>query len=119
MFNLLFTLLFLVLLPSVVILPGWLWAQRWQPQSAWLLGLPCLGAALWVMLVMAGIGTQQSLSNIVELFVVQLVAVLAAYLKLWVLNRQAGWATSGNLVVLGIVVATAVLLRLLMPTLQE
>ena len=118
MFKASHVLFFFVLFPWVAMLPGWWMAQRHQAASLWWLGLPYAGGALWVLLVLAGWGPQ-SLSNVVELFVVELVAVLAVYLNWFVLSRHVPLSRFATGLTWIILVGTVVLLRMLMPTLPE
>ena len=106
------------LLAIGLIVPGWLWFRRSQPQSRWLLVLPPFGVLSWVTLTASGIGPQ-SLSNILEAFFVAVSAVLSVYFKFLVLDRVLSQRSRGTTVAFFIVGAVALVLRLLMPVLPE
>jgi hypothetical protein len=108
----------LSLLAILLILPGWLWFRRKQPQSRWLLALPVFGIVLWIALTAAGIGPQ-SLSNIVESFVVAATAVVVSYVKFLALDRYPALYNRGTAISFAVVVLITLGLRLLMPSIPE
>ena len=108
----------LSLLAVLLILPGWLWFRRKQPQSPWLLALPIFGIALWVALTMGGVGPQ-SLSNIVESFGVAATAVAVTYVKFLALDRSPALHSRGTAIAFGVVALVTFGFRLLMPSLPE
>ena len=106
----------LIIISVVLIAPGWLIARRQKPQGPVLLFMAVPGILLWMILTAAGIGAQ-SLSNIVEVFMVTIVSVFASYIKFFILDR---WemkqsATIALLIVLGV----TLLLRFFMPVMPE
>lgn len=103
---------------TLLMVPGWLLARKWHSQSLWFLGMPLVGITLWVLLSILGIGAQ-SLANLVEVFVVAISAVMAAYLKFLVFDRQASMSALGVRIALAIVVIVTLSLRLCMPLLPE
>jgi hypothetical protein len=108
----------LVALPLLLILPGWLWFRRKCKQSVWLLALPFFGVALWSVLAAAGVGAQ-SLSNIVELFYIAVVAVVVAYVKFLVFDRVSVFQTRGTTIAFAVIALITVGFRLFMPLLPE
>jgi ABC-type multidrug transport system permease subunit len=61
---------------ALLILPGWLRARKWHPQSLWLFCLPLAGITFWMFLTLLRIGAQ-SLSNVIEIFSVAAAAIVA------------------------------------------
>lgn len=113
----LFTLL--VILAICPILPDWLRLRKDRLQTAWLLAaLPAFGIGLWLLITAAGIGAQ-SLSNLIEIFIVSAAAVLVAYVKFFAFDRFSALQARGTLVAFVLVAVITVGLRLLMPVLPE
>ena len=103
---------------ALLILPGWLRARKWHPQSLWLFGLPLAGIAFWMFLTFLRIGAQ-SLSNVIEIFAVAAAAIVASYLKFLALDRRMGLGSASAIVVLIIVAVVTLGLRMFMPVLPE
>jgi hypothetical protein len=108
----------LSLLAVLLILPGWLWFRRKQPQSPWLLALPVFGVALWLLLTVSGLGPQ-SLSNIVESFGVAATAVVVTHVKFLALDRSQVLRRRGTVIAFVVVTLVTFGFRLLMPSLSE
>lgn len=106
------------LVATALILPGWLWAKRQQSQSPWVLFLPVSGMGFWFVLVMLCIGPQ-SLSNLVEVPIVAIVAVVVAYLKIFAIDKQLKKPRHGEVIAYAVVASVALGLRLFMPLLPE
>jgi cytochrome bd-type quinol oxidase subunit 2 len=106
------------LIGAALIAPGWFVARKRHRPTAVLLLLPAAGVCLWFILVDSGIGSQ-SLSNLVELFGVAFVAVVAAYLKYFYFDRKIGNKSIGLAVTFLIIVAAAIAFRLFTPGLPE
>ncbi len=118
LFELIHLIVMVSIIPALLILPGWHIARRWQVQSAWLFGLPFAANALWVALTIMGVGAQ-SLANLIELLVIAIVAVLAPYLKFFLIDRRIKVSALGNIFVVVLVILVTLGLRLLMPVLPE
>ena len=101
-----------------LILPGWILARRQAPQGLWLFALPLGGTMFWLLLTVLDVGAQ-SLANIIEVYAVAGIAVLAAYLKFFVFDRFS--SVPGRSVVLAVAIVAVVTLglRLFMPGLPE
>jgi hypothetical protein len=106
------------LVATALILPGWLWAKRQKPQSPWLLLLPVSGVGFWFVLAMLRIGPQ-SLSNLIEIPIVAIVAVVVVYLKIFAIDKQLKIPAFGEAIPYVVVASVALGLRLLMPLLPE
>ena len=106
------------LVAALLILPGWLLARKWHPQSLWFFGLPLVGNALWLLPTILHIGAQ-SLANVIEVFAVTAVAIVASYLKFFAFDRRAGTGSLGTTVAVVSVAVVALSLRLFMPGLPE
>ena len=114
-----FLLVLLVGLAVFLILPGWLRFRLDRLQSAWLLvALPAFGIGLWLLITATGIGAQ-SLSNLIEIFIVSTAAVVVAYIKFFAFDRFPALQARGTLVAFALVAAITIGLRLLMPMLPE
>jgi len=105
-------------LPVFLILPGWLWFRRKRKQSVWLLALPVFGVGLWLALALAGVGAQ-SLSNIIELFYIAVIAVVVAYVKFLAFDRMSALQARGTAIAFAAIALTTIGLRLFMPLLPE
>ena len=103
---------------ALLIVPGWLMARKWHPQSLWLLALPLAGNAFWLLLTILHIGAQ-SLANVIEVFAVAAAAIAASYLKFLVFDRRAGMGSLGAILLVVIVAVITLGLRLFMPALPE
>ena len=111
----LFTIL---VMPGLLIIPGWYWSNKLQPQSLWICLLPTIGLALWLVLVSLGFGAQ-SLSNVIEVPIIVGVAVVAAYLNFFVFVRSPTLNPYRTYLAVAIVALAAIALRALMPVLPE
>ena len=105
------------LLAALLIVPGWLLFRRRRHQTVWLFVLPPFAIGLWSILATFGIGPQ-SMGNFVELLVVSMAAILAAYLKMFLLDKF-GMQKYGNLIAYMAVATVALGLRLFMPVFPE
>jgi hypothetical protein len=118
MAKLLLFLLSIFLLPMALIYPGWCKADQRKRQGVSVLFLPLAGMTLWGALVFAGLGAQ-SLSNLVEVYVVCAMAVVIAYIKFHMLDREIKRAGKSAAVAWGLLAIAVIALRLLMPVLPE
>jgi len=102
----------------VLILPGWLYSRRRKPESYLLFITPVVGLLFWLFLGLSGYG-QQSLGNLVEMYIVAGFCVLSSYFKMFVANRYfpRTFASIWTLVVL--ILGFVFMLRTLMPSLPE
>jgi hypothetical protein len=114
------TVLFLLMaiIGALLILPGWIWARKKVSQTPFILGLPIVGIVSWIGLTSIGIGAQ-SLSNIVEIFIVFAVSICSAYLKFAFFDRNMNHKSHGTFYASAIVLFVTIGLRLFMPTLPE
>jgi hypothetical protein len=110
--------LIVTLVATALILPGWFWAKRQQSQTPWVLFLPVSGVGFWFVLVMLRIGPQ-SLSNLIEIPIVAIIAVAVAYLKIFAIDKQLKKSTYGEIIAYAIVASVTLGLRLFMPLLPE
>jgi len=106
----------LTIISAALTAPGWLIARRRQPQGPAIIFLILPGIILWAVLTAAGIGPQ-SLSNIVEVFGIATVSVIAAYIKLFFMDRRE--MKNSGIISLLIVLGFTLLLRLFMPLIPE
>jgi len=108
----------MAILGVLLILPGWFWARKKVSQTPFILGLPIVGMVIWIALTSLGIGAQ-SLSNMVETFIVFAVSVCSAYFKFIFFDRSTKPRSHGTLWAIAIVLFVTVGLRLFMPALPE
>lgn len=106
----------LVIISIIMILPGWYAAQKKFPQNAAIFGIGLVGVAFWVLVASLGLGPQ-SLSNLIETPMVAVVAVLLAYIKMFLLeSKKVKYATS---ISYGAIIIVVMGLRLFMPNIPE
>ncbi|MDH3279559.1 MAG: hypothetical protein OEQ18_00320 [Gammaproteobacteria bacterium] len=106
------------LVAAALIVPGWLWARKRKVQSSWVFFLPVSGAGFWVLLAALRLGPQ-SLSNLIEIPIVAVVAVFAAYLNLFFLDKRMKRKGLGVAISFIVVAMVTLGLRLFMPLLPE
>jgi len=98
--------------------PAWLLARRRGRETPLLLVLPLPGIAAWIALSMLGYGSQ-SLSNLIEPFIVLLVGAALAYLFLVLVDRTGVRPAAIAALLMAALILLAVLLRTFMPILPE
>jgi hypothetical protein len=108
----------LAALVAALCLPAWLYARPRQGASWLLLFLFVPATIVWVVLSAAGIGAQ-SLSNLIEVFILMLLSVVACYLQVFVLDRSMPEPRRTSVWVASALALVALLLRLTMPVLPE
>ena len=110
--------LIIMIIAGILILPGWYWANKDQPQELWICLLPAAGLAFWMLLMGLGVGAQ-SLANLVEAPMIAGVAVVAAYLRFFVLVKSPTLNPYGTFIAVAAVILAAIALRAFMPVLPE
>ena len=110
--------LLLAITAGILILPGWYWANKGQPQDLLICFLPAAGLALWLLLTGLGFGAQ-SLANLVETPVIAGFAVVVAYLKFLVFDKVSALSSYGRIIAFATVILATVALRTFMPVLPE
>jgi hypothetical protein len=106
----------LAIISAALIAPGWVIARRQNPQGPAIMFLALPGIILWTVLTASGVGAQ-SLSNIIEIFGIVVVSVIAAYAKLFIMDRRE--MKQSGIIALIIVLGITLLLRLFMPVIPE
>ena len=120
MITVLFVFLIASVPPLLLILPAFAFARRKKASAACLLPmlhLPATTIHLW--LVSIGFGRPQSMGNLIEVFMLGFAGVVAAYLKVFLVDRFTSRHGFTTLVAALLLVVGAVALRLLMPTMPE
>jgi hypothetical protein len=110
--------LILVAVSSLLSVPAWHWSKKQHQLFPWDYGLPVYPLLMWFLLVELGIGPQ-SLSNLVELFIVSAFAVGVVYLRAFVFHRLFTNAYASSMMSIVMVLVCPVILRLTMPHLPE
>ena len=110
--------LLLAIIAGVLILPGWYWANKGQPQDFWTCCLPAAGLVLWMLLTGLGFGAQ-SLANLVETPLIAGIAVVVAYLKFFVFDKRSALRSYGKSFAIAAVILATVVLRTFVPVLPE
>jgi hypothetical protein len=111
--------LILIIIAGILILPGWYWANKDQPQNLWICLLPAAGVAFWVLLSALDFGAAQSLANLVEAPMIAGVAVVAAYLRFFVFVKSPTLNPYGTFIAVAAVILATIALRAFMPILPE
>jgi hypothetical protein len=89
--------------------------KTWFP---WDYAGPVGAVILWILLTSFGVG-HQSLSHLVEIPITLLFALLALYLRVFLIDRIIGRPRANSLAVVLVALAFTVMLRLFMPYLPE
>ncbi|MEE9270170.1 MAG: hypothetical protein V3V49_07905 [Candidatus Krumholzibacteria bacterium] len=108
----------LILVIAVVVSPLWFYARKRNRWFGWDYALLTAPLAIWFLLVMAGIGPQ-SLSNIIELFIIALVVILLLYARVFVIDAASKHYRVNSMVVFVLACAAPVILRFTMPLIPE
>ena len=108
----------LILLAYAFSLPAWKGFARRVHWYKWEYGVPVYGVFTWFFLSSLGVGAQ-SLSNLVELFFVLVIAVLSPWLRVAFPGKNVGTSRILSIAVSLSPVIVAVGLRLFMPKLPE
>jgi hypothetical protein len=90
-------------------------SQRW---FAWDWGVLVVPLALWVLLLIVGIGAQ-SLANIIEMVIVIAAIIVTLYVRVFVADKLWPDFRRNSLVAFSACCVLVVLLRFLMPNLPE
>jgi len=110
--------LFLVALSCALIYPAYLASRRRGDESRLLVVAPVPAVVVWGAVTATGFGAQ-SLSNIVEVFAVFGLGVVLAYVKVFIVDKTPGEARASTYWLVGLLVASALILRVTMPILPE
>jgi hypothetical protein len=110
--------LLLILIATVLILPGWAKSKSVGASAHTMLLIPVSGIGVWFALTYAGVGPQ-SLSNFIEVFAVIPCTVVAAYLALNAMRNAPGKGQGYAMATHVGVALLVVVLRVLMPVLPE
>lgn len=116
--KLLLFLASIVLLPMALIYPGWRKADQGKMQGAAVLFLPLMGIVLWGALIFAGLGAQ-SMSNLIEVYIVCAMAVSIAYIKFYLFDYKFQSAWKSTVAACAMLAIAVIALRMLMPVLPE
>lgn len=108
----------LTLMATMLVIPGWLALKNSHSPSNAVLMLPLLGIGVWYVAAAVGLGAQ-SLGNLIEVPAVALVSVLTAYACVILVRRRVLPRRVTFSAAFGIVVMTALALRLVMPLIPE
>jgi len=109
---------FLFVVGLMLCLPAYLSSRKRGNESRWFLfsSLPAL--ALWIGLAASGYGAQ-SLSNIVEVILIIIAAVVMSYMKVLVIDRKFHKPVQTTYTMMAILAVVTFLLRTFMPNLPE
>ena len=114
------TILFsvLVLFAGILCIPAYLVSRRRGDESKWFLVGAVPAIALWIVLTGSGYGAQ-SLSNIIEIFLMLIATVVLGYLKVFIIDRKMRKPKRSTYSMMAILTLGALLLRTCMPVLPE
>ncbi|MCM2287291.1 MAG: hypothetical protein NDI81_21125 [Desulfobacula sp.] len=114
------TILFPVLLiiAGAVCIPAYIASRRNGNESKWFLFISLPAFVFWLGLTGIGYGAQ-SLSNVVELLWVLVIAVVLSYLKVFLVDRKLRKPKQTTFIMMALLVIGAFLLRTFMPILPE
>jgi uncharacterized membrane protein YeaQ/YmgE (transglycosylase-associated protein family) len=111
-------LLVVAVLGFVLCLPARAVAKREERWFPWDFAGPVGAVVLWILLTSFGIG-HQSLSHLIEIPIALLFAVLALYLRVFIVDRFTRNPMVNSLAVVALAFTFVVALRLFMPFLPE
>lgn len=107
-----------ILVATLLLVPGWFWAKKYDHKNIWIFALPFVAVAFWYSLMALGVGAQ-SLSNLIEILPVAAFAVVGGYVKFLFFDPSEKRRTKGFAVAIAIVIVCVIALRLFMPGLPE
>jgi hypothetical protein len=119
-FAAVFTILLFTVLASVLLAPAIVYSHAKKRSDSWL--LPIYHAPAIVVLyslLAAGCGRPAGLGNLVEFLILAAIAVPAGYLKIFLIDPMVGRPKVTTYILTGLLAASAVPVRLLMPTMSE
>lgn len=108
----------IVVVATLLLIPGWYWRQRQGTKSYVIFTLPLASSAFWFALIYYGVG-QASLSNLMEIYLVAAFAVAGGYLKFFAFDNFTKMQGRSTAVAFTLVFLCCLVLRLLMPALPE
>ena len=103
---------------ALACVPAYRWSRRNGTESRWLMWPWVPAVALWIGLVNARIGPQ-SLGNLVEPLIVIAAGIVLAYAKVFVVDPRFRRPKASTWSLIGVLMAGAAALRLLMPVFPE
>lgn len=120
MTSLVITGILFAAIPAVLMVPLVVYIRARKRADSWLLPL-CHAPAVATAYVLMAIrfGQPQSLGSIVEYIIIDAVAIVAAYLKVFAVDAKVSRPRVTTLILTLALVGLAFVLRLLMPPLQE
>jgi hypothetical protein len=108
----------LLLATFLLLLPAWIYARNRHRASPWSLFIVINSVANRTVLAAFGVGPQ-SRGNLVEVIYLALATVGGYYLKTFAIDPWLDRSRLSSLVLMGLTIAVALLLRLLMPALDS
>ena len=103
---------------ALACVPAYRWSRRNGTESRWLMWPWVPAVTLWIGLVNARIGPQ-SLGNVVEPIIVIAAGIVLAYAKVLVVDRRFRRPKASTWGLIGLLMAGAAVLRVLMPVVPE
>lgn len=110
-------LLLVNLIATILIYPGWHYAERREKQSLWLFAVPWLGGLIWFACYTLGFGSESIANSTIETFIIFCAGLGLVYVKFLVLDSKASIRESGALIAVTGVVFLTLALRAFMPEL--
>ncbi len=112
-------LLILITICVILSLPAWRFRRKKVNWYVWDYGVPAYGIIVWIILGSLNVGTLKSLSNLVELIWVSIVALICPWLRVLFPGKDKRDSIFLSIIFLSLPIITAILLILFGPTLPE
>ena len=110
--------IFIGLVSIVLLIPAWLIAKRNNQENNLLVFAAIPSLLLWFLLVWLGFGAQ-SLTNLVEIFIILVAVIIATYIKVLVIDKIFQQYLRNTYLMIFILMTFTFSLRLFMPLLPE
>lgn len=108
----------LILFFAIALYPAWNRARKSNAWFAWDYGYPIYTILIWFLV--SGIGNVASMSNmVIEIPISCLIVLTIVYIRVYILDQRVKRVRTISLITLVVTFIVPVIIRLLMPTLEE
>ena len=110
--------IFIGLVSIVLLIPAWLISKRKNQENNLIIFTVIPSLLVWFLLTWLGFGAQ-SLSNLIEIFIILVAAIIATYIKILVIDKMSEQYLRNTYVLIFLLMVLTFFLRWFMPLLPE